>query len=833
MIGPGGIGKTRLALEIAHQMAPSFANGAYFVPLQALNDVNHIVVAIINALPLQLVDSDNPRQRLLNYLREKQLLLLLDNFEHLLEGVEILHDILDVAKNVKLLVTSRERLNLNAEQIWSLEGLKVIDDEFDHHAPPSAVQLFVERAQRVQPAFNVENNLISILKICHTVDGIPLALELAASWVHVLPCDAIALRIQENIDSLVSRQRDIPARHQSMRGVFDSSWRLLTETEQVIFQQLSVFQDGFTAEAAEQAANAELPILASLIDKSLLRMDEHGRYELHELLRQYAHEQLEASGTEENVLQSYCTYYADFVSSRHEDLKGRRQKDATDEIQADFENVRRAWIWAADHMREDILNQMIDSLLIYARNRSRHQDVRVLYRHAKAKLAPVAGQSPDTRRVWGRLVARSMVRQGDVSQLNTALEIAKEVEDQAETAFCLKEIGIAAYDSNDFETATALFEQSLAIYRHLGDAFDIAQALYQRTVADHTSEWESLWRNSKEVLRLTRATGDRVGMGRLLALEVIHEMRVGNFAEAEQLWLERIALGQELENPTLVTLSQAHLAYGVYFFQGEFERAQATAESSIRLADKIGNEDAACWAIATLGLIASMDGHYEKGQRFCQHAIKESYFADISKLATWGLAIVLCGLGDHKMALARLDMALLYLTNILGVVGALASLPIVANFYAHENQRVKAVELLALAFTHPVSASSWMEKWPLLDRLCAELKQTLGSDNYSDAWERGTRLNLDTVMEILQKELFGLDNPIAHYSQDLPVDTLSERELEVLRLITSGLTNREIADQLFVGVSTVKKHIQHIYEKLHAKNRTSAVVRARELNIIP
>jgi ATP/maltotriose-dependent transcriptional regulator MalT len=217
----------------------------------------------------------------------------------------------------------------------------------------------------------------------------------------------------------------------------------------------------------------------------------------------------------------------------------------------------------------------------------------------------------------------------------------------------------------------------------------------------------------------------------------------------------------------------------------------------------------------------------------CQQAATIRDFADIGKLAAWGAAIASCGLGDYEAARAHLSVAFKYLTNIQGTVGEVVSLPIAAIICAHQGQPVRAVELLALAFTHPVRASGWMERWPLLDRLQTDLELTLGSEAYSAAWERGKQLSIDSVVVELKAQLFTEDTSAFEQANRALPDPLSPREFEVLILIADGLTNREIAGRLFVGVSTVKKHIQHIYAKLDTRNRTGTIVRARELDLIP
>jgi predicted ATPase/DNA-binding CsgD family transcriptional regulator len=831
LVGPGGIGKTRLALEIAHRVTAHFADGIYFVPLQPLEDANTIVTAIIEALPLQLTDNDDPHKRLLDYLSRKNLLLVLDNFEHLLNGVDIMIDILNATSQVQLLITSRERLNLRAEHVWPMTGLDIPTDIDDAPNAYSAIQLFTERARRVQPHFSLETQKGNVIRICRLVEGLPLALELAAAWTRVLDCKAIADEVQRSIDILISNQRDLPERHQSIRAVFDHSWRLLTKEERAVLPRLAVFRGGFTLEAAQNVAGASLQILASLVDKSLVQLNSNGRYDLHELLRQYADEELEATGESKNTRDTQSAYYAAFINERVDDLKGRRQIEAVTEINADFENVRTVWVWAAGQRLENIIEQMVDGLWIYCKIRYREAGNITLFRYAEKHFAPNPGEAP--RRLWGRLLIRSVVPKGAQRQIEIALDLARSFNDAAEIAFCLGRNGYAAYADREYDKAIKLFEQSLEIYQQLEDHYNTAAVLYDRYVYDHQAAWDYKKNYFDKMLHLRREIGDHWGMGWSLPLGAIHEGRLGNFAEAERLWRERIALGEEWGNVILVAQSQSFISHQVYFTQGNFSQARIAAEEAITLGAKLGETDAVGWGTATLGLLANMNEDYSEGKRLCEQSARVAEFADIEKLAAWGLAVASCGLGDYDAARAHLAIAFNFLTDILGIIGEIAILPAAAIICAHQGHPSYAVELLALALTHPVGATGWMKKWPLLDRLGSDLERTLGSEAFTAAWERGQQRNLSDVITELHEAYFSQSQPSYKHANQSPLDLLSARELEVLALIADGLTNREIADRLFIGVSTVKKHIQHIYTKLDTKNRTSAVLRARELQLLP
>ena len=834
LAGPGGAGKTSLALEVVQHL--DLADGMFFVPLQPLASVDNIVTTIAEALPLQLHGNTDPQQQLLNYLREKHILLILDNFEHLLDGVSLVTDILDAAPHVRLLITSREALNVQAEHLWPLGGLPIPpDDALDMFDDYSSVRLFVERTRRAKPDFSPAAHRHEIVRICRLVDGLPLALEMAASWTRVLSPQAVGDEIERSIDFLATNQRDVPERHRSMRAVFDHSWLLLTDEEQAVFRTLSVFRGGFTLEAAEQVAGASLPLLASLIDKSLLRLDAASRYDLHELLRQYAEEKREAAGTDESTRDKYGAYYAAFLHERVEDLKGRRQIEAIVEINADFENIRTVWIWAADHKRTDIIGQMVDGLSYYCWIRGRARENSVLFRYAETRFAHP--QSEPEQRIWGQLLSRSTYGSNPPVHFKLALEafeIARKYNDLPEIAYCLWQRGFWAYVNQEHDQAIQLFEQSLSIYRQLGEPYDVARVLMGRITRDHRADWEEKRALAEELLRLQREIGDHVGRGWSLSLLALNEGRLGHFTEAERLLMERITIGRETGNLGLIATSYALISHQVCFFQGNFAQARAAADEALKLGNEISDSISISGASATLGLLANMNEDYSAAKRLCREAVNASVgYADFGKLATWGLAVASCGLGHYEGARAQLSTALHYLSSVQGVVGQLASLPVAAIIYAHQGYAVRAVEWLALALSHPVSNPGWMAKWPLLDRLQEKLKQTLGTNEFSAAWQRGQYLDLQDVIIEMRAQFPGSDTVTTKPVTQMLPDPLSQRELKVLALIAAGLTNREIAERLFIGVSTVKKHIQHIYAKLDTRNRTSAVLRARELNLLP
>ncbi len=374
LVGAGGMGKTRLAMECAQRLlvdpaSPSFPDGVCFVALAALQSASGLAQAIATALELPLAGSE-PEAILLAYLRPRHLLLILDNFEHLLAGTALVAAILQQAPGVQLLITARERLNLAGEQLYTVHAMDYAPQSTLAVArTASAVRLFVERAQRGQPTFQLgEENLAAVRQICRLVQGMPLGLELAAAWVELLSLTEIIAEIEKSVDFLAVDWRNVPERQRSMRAVFAWSWELLTAAEQQVFGQLSLFHGGFTREAALTVAGATLPILAALVRKSLVRRVEgptatDGRYEIHELLRQFAAEALAAQPmVQRRVEELYSRYYLDFVAARQQRLQRSDPRGAAAELQGELDNIRQAWHLAVQHHWLGLLEQSVLAL---------------------------------------------------------------------------------------------------------------------------------------------------------------------------------------------------------------------------------------------------------------------------------------------------------------------------------------------------------------------------------------------------------------------------------------------------------------------------------------
>ena len=368
LVGPGGIGKTRLALHVCTLLRDNFSRGVFVAYLQPLRSAEFFESAVADALGMALTGQAPPLVQLAQYLRDKEALILLDNFEHLLDAAEQLASLSSSTPHVKYLVTSREALHLQEEWLYAVPGLAFPTDAAraaaDH--TDDAVQLFNERAQRVYPNFVPDQEVEAVIQICQLVEGMPLALELAAAWRNTLNSQAIADEIRGGLAFLTTRHRNVLARHHSMQTVFAQTWQRLNEHQQAVFKRLSVFRGGFQRDAVVAVTGASLPVLSALADKSLLRLDGAGRYQIHELLRQYAAEQLEKSADDVTQAQAdHANFYIRFLHERRGDVGGGRQRDALLEIRTELDNIRVAWLWAVAQGDAAALQKGSEALGLY------------------------------------------------------------------------------------------------------------------------------------------------------------------------------------------------------------------------------------------------------------------------------------------------------------------------------------------------------------------------------------------------------------------------------------------------------------------------------------
>jgi predicted ATPase/DNA-binding CsgD family transcriptional regulator len=846
LVGPGGIGKTRLAIEVARQT--HFADGIYFVPLQPLRSAPDIVTAIINALSLQISTDVDPLPSLLGYLQARQQLLILDNFEHLLAGVPLVTQILEATLQVKLLVTSRERLNVQPEQVWPITGLTIPETESaDLSEQFSALQLFTERAQRMNPRFSLAATYEDVLRICRIVDGVPLAIELAASWTRAMTCSAIADAIQRDIDILTSSQRDVAERHRSMRAVFEHSWHLLTDEERAIFPKLAVFRGGFTAEAAQEVAGASLQKLAYLIDKSLVQLHDNGRYDLHELMRQYAEHQLEIAGKLEATLDHHCEYYTQFMHVRTAALTGQKALEALQGIDQEFDNVRAAWLHAVVQRRDDLIDRALSSMSLFCEMRSRHQDGILLLQQARTMLKDVV--DTQSAPVWGHLLVHHTHLQRLVTPHQTseqiaayradvqhALAIARSHNDQWEIAHCLFQLGKMAEAEQNFADALVLLNESLSMFRDLQDSYFMSRVLlplrYCNGMSGNSARAHDL---VVQMVDLARTTGNPFALvDALIQVGGVHLYKEGDFDEAQKVFAEALDLALEMNYRRMIDIIRFHTSM-MAVFGGDVDGAMALGEIILMSASRFySHHTVTGLGHAVLGLARGLQGNYRQALRHSQqsHSILSSnpYWRSFAEL---GIVMAACGLDDNQTLSEHLQPLLEVVTTIPDVMLTLSSLSCAAVYLAGSKHYEHAVEMLALTYTHPRAPTKWFDRWLLLSQLRADLESNLGGETYAAAWECGQALDLDKTVQEMLAILESARNEQSFDPSQGMNESLTGREYEILRLVATGQTNTEIATALFISAGTVRWHLHNICGKLAANNRTHAVARAREFNLLP
>lgn len=684
LVGPGGIGKSRLAIAAAQALLEEEAakevirDGLFFVALTPAASPNDIVPAIGQALGIQFSGDTRLRHQLLAYLMQKQLILVLDGFEHLLDGAELLSEILLSAAGVKLLVTSREALDLQEEWFYAVPEMPFPDEEtVEGIEQYDAVRLFEQCALRSLVGFSLASDAVHVARICRLVQGMPLALELAASWLKVLTTEGVADELASGLDILTARHRNIPERHQSLRVVFDTSWQLLTEPERRAFAALSVFRGGFTYQAAQRVTEIALPVLSALVNKSLLRREADGRYLIHELLRQYAAQKLAEIPAEEAMLSDrHCHFYGAFLQARQSELKGERQLEALREIGGEIENIRAGWQRALARLNSDpdkinIIDSYVEALFHFFDTRSQFRGGEEIFRHAAAQLADA--QAPAAVSMRKRtILAKVLGRQGwflfhlgqhnrAQTLLNQSVELLLSLGARAEAVFSLNYLGAVLRHLGDYEAAQRYINESLAICRANGDRFGVSVALnILGQIAYLQGDFAAVQRFCQESLALKRMIGDR--WGTVFSLNYLGRVarRQGEYVEARRLFEESMAISRSLGDRRGVAASLNNLGK-LAESQQDFAAAAESYHQSIAFYQEIHNLSGVTTVHTNLGDLARRQGNYDEARRQLQSAlaIAQDLHSTRHRLdALLSIAALWREIGDTEGALPILHLVL-------------------------------------------------------------------------------------------------------------------------------------------------------------------------------
>ncbi|MEZ4861155.1 MAG: BTAD domain-containing putative transcriptional regulator [Caldilineaceae bacterium] len=669
VVGPGGIGKTHLALEAAAAQQLRFQHGVVLVALAPLESAAEIISAMAKALHFSFYEDTPPEQQILDYLRAKQMLLVMDNFEHLLEGAKFVTTLLETAPDLKVLATSRVRLQIQGEQLYPLAGLSypdeamslatLADEEIRQHF--GALTLFLNHARRLHPSYVLTSDAVAdVARICRLVDGMPLGIVLAAAWSEMLTPGEIADEIAHSFTFLQANSpnsQGLPARHQNLEAVFTHTWSLLSARERRVFQQASIFRGGFTQEAAQAVVDAALPDLLALVSKFLLHRAADGRYTIHELLRQFAAQKLAQSPTDEQAARRrHSTFFCDFLHQREDDLKGAHQQRALKEIEAEGENVRVAWRWAVAHGEIAHLDRAINCLGLFYEWRGRYHDGETACRGAAESLdAPADGDALRIRAkilTWqarfSRLLGQSERAQRLVQQSLCLLNgpDLRDQNSQLERAATYLELGQQAVTKVEIQT---WFKQSLALHRSLHNAWETAQvlSLLGASVVDIMNTYEGNSQFLEESLDLCRTLGDQRGIAQVLATQGFTKVLQGQAAQGETLLKQSLAICQETRDKTLLAGSMGLLGVG-YLYGGKFEEAQRLYEEEMSIWQDFGNRARTASASAKLAEATLHLGHYAQARVYATSALQLAQAVDDSgriSYALWHLGFAVLGEG--------------------------------------------------------------------------------------------------------------------------------------------------------------------------------------------
>lgn len=859
LTGPGGVGKTRLLLAVASDLLYDFADGVYFVSLAAIRDPTFVLPAIAQTLGLRESGVHSWLEEVQRAVDSQSLLLLLDNFEQVLAAASSLADLLSACPHLRLLVTSRAALRISGEQEFAVSPLPIPDlkrlPTYEVLSHAAALTLFAQRAQAITPEFQMtEANARTIAEICLRLDGLPLAIELAAARTRLLSPRALLARLAHRLEVLSGGGRTLPDRQQTLRATIAWSYHLLAPQEQRLFRTLSVFAGGCMLQAAEaitqmaeMATRSLLDGVSMLLENHLLRQEEQTdgepRLLMLETIREYGLECLESSGEMESARVMHAAYFLGLAEEAEPRLKGAQQLLWQTRLEREQENVRAAFQWLLERKETALVLRFFSALGHYWTicghlNEARHwlqavssllhEGARTVERAralaAAAELVSalgdyttaraLAGESATLARALGekQCLAYALHRDaqarwfhGDlvISQelIEEGMALAREGEDAWLLASLTSFLGTVCYFQKTFVEARAHFEQAVAQFRALADNHALSRALdwlaYCTASQGKLDEAKILW---QEVLSLAQATSDLVRLSSALYQLGFLAIVQDDWTLADDLLQESLVLAQEMwqdEAMTAILRYQASLAC----LRGDQAQAAHLAQESLALARKSGHRWDILDALLLLGGIAHTQGDQVRARALLQEGLvlaqQTRYTASI---------------GRYLMAFGSVAVA--------------------------EHQPGRAARLFGAA-EGLFDRRNPMDFDPVMrltyERDAARVRAQLGEETYTALWTEGHAMSLQNQLTLQGRA----DEPLASLPQSStrqsfsPVPAgLTRRELDVLRLLAEGLSNKEIAERLVVSPRTVDNHLTSIYSKLHVSSRTAASRYAHEQHLL-
>jgi predicted ATPase/class 3 adenylate cyclase/DNA-binding CsgD family transcriptional regulator len=812
LLGPGGTGKTRLSIQAASEMLDQYPDGVWFVELAPILDPQLVPRTTAIAIGLRDAPQRPIIDTLCDYLGAKQLLIILDNCEHLVDACARLADqILRAAPDTRILASSREALRIGGEVTYRVPSLGLPDVS---NLPPveslsqyEAVKLFIDRATAAVPSFTVINeNAPSVAQVCYHLDGIPLAIELAAAKIRVLSVEQIAKRLDDRFRLLTGGSRTVLERHQTLRAAIDWSYNLLSDIEQILFQRLAVFVGGWTLEAAESVCEGGsvksediLNLLEQLVNKSLVIKEEVGyeaRYHMLETIRQYAHEKFLEAEAGEVLHAKHLAYFMKLAEQAEPELYRSHQVFWLNKLDDELDNFRMALERSLTTDIESGLRLIVAQRLFW--------EVRGDIRELGGWLAQLLGHYTKANSLRAQalvIYGRSLAEQGDLTEAykiaNQSLELSRAISDKQAEAFSLWGLGTVLLWQGDFRQGIPIMEQSLVLYQALGDK--LGQATATSYLCLNTSDFERSKAYVQEGLRLYRELGHLSGIAICLRELAIRMIWGGNLSLPTQLLEEARMIYRQLGDPieSKATILQY---YGILsFWRGEYQKAYTYDEESLKLYEKAGNYFNSPWARVNMAYDLLRQGNISKAK-------------ELFEISTEGF---------QKAG------------NGIGLVYTLEGF---ASLYTNQEQLERAARLFAWADTMREKISN--HRPPVeeksVERDLAVIHSKLNNEEFAKFYEEGRAMTLEQAVALaLQpvEEVTEIKSPPASESglvSTIPSQReaekqkyggLTTREREVAAQIAQGKSNQVIADELFVGLKTVEAHVTRILSKLGFASR--------------
>lgn len=749
ILGAGGMGKTHLAVEAARQHVDDFPDGTFFVPLAQVSEARNIAPTIMETLGLPFQAMGDLGGSLRETLKDKKLLLVLDNFEHLLGAGDFLVQLLQATNHLKLLVTSRERLNISPEVLFVLSGM-----EYETHANPvnpiryDSAQLLLHWVHAANPTFELqESDWPHVARICRLTQGMPLAIVLTAGWLEMLSLAEIADEIGHSINILESQMQDLPERQRSMRATITYSWNRLSPEEQRSFIRLSVFRGGFTREAAQQVAGAELCSLQILVNRSFITVKD-GYYKIHELLRQFGWEYLQRATHAVEICTAHSAYYLEWLHQLQSDLEGKNQTEALKAISTNLDNVRLAWGWAIDSNQRDGIGKALDTLYNFFLISGRTAEGIDLLQAAYDRWSDV--EMPLLNRIRSRLYMFLLMYQDQSLQQVDAEQcatLAEQYGDEYELAIALELLGShIAYVAHDYHAAIDILNRALALLQNQQAWFHMA-SVYHKLGYNHlqVTGMEALIEYTEKAYQVAKQHGNLFNLRAALGNLGSAALFLGRYHEAELYYREGLPSSGEAE--PMISRSQMIYFTHVLFLQGKFDEGQQILQSAWKNTGGALDVNGASFGYALNGFVAAVEGRYDEALAYSLESLRETR-NDItgSLAANLSAGMACCGLGDTAGAEQHLREVFQRSKQMNFFASATWGLPLLVIIRAQQGRFEEAASYAGLLRHHPLSARGWIDHWALLVETEASLQEKLGENACCTAQENGKNLQLDAVI---------------------------------------------------------------------------------------